>query len=554
MVTMKNDNGKKLIVGFGSALVDILVHEDDAFLQKTGAVKGGMTLVDQDFIERVLSLTSKKLSIVPGGSACNTVVGIGKLGGIARFVGKLGKDELGDLFRTKLTKNNVEPFLFPSPLPTGRVLSIITPDAQRSMFTFLGASSETQPEEIQNTCFDNAAIVHMEGYLLFSKDLILTALKTAKEAGALISLDLASFTVVEESKEFLEKNVMDDVDIVIANEDEARAFTGCSNDIKAIEALSEKADIAVLKVGERGSFISRAGRIIEVKPMGTGSVIDTTGAGDLWAAGFLFGLVNGFSMEKCGELGSACGYEVCRVVGASIPDDSWQKIKKRVSRSRKRQLEQPDEFITFSQRLIEFVAKHRTQLSYALGVLAVLIIAIVGVLYFSNKAESRAFALLDQGMAKYKTAIQNKTPGEAYLEVKQDFQTILEKYSGKDAEKFARVFCADICYKADDFDKAIEMYNKALQDFENNPFFKNIILRGLGHSFIEKKDYTNAAKYFEMLAAGPDAIMKDEALFNLGELYATLGNKDKSRDSFKKILSDYSDSMYVEIVKEKLVN
>jgi len=328
MITTKSDNGKRLIVGFGSALVDILVHEDDEFLEKTGAIKGGMTLVDQDFIEQTLSLTSKKPIVVPGGSACNTVVGIGKLGGIARFVGKLGQDELGAMFKTKLAKNNVEPLLFTSPLPTGRVLSIITPDAQRSMFTFLGAASETQPAEIKDKCFDNAAIVHVEGYLLFNKDLILTALKAAKKAGSLISLDLASFTVVEESKEFLEKNVMDYVDILIANEDEAHVFTGYSNDRKAIEALSEKADIAVLKVGKRGSFIARAGRIIKVKPMGSGSAIDTTGAGDLWAAGFLFGLVNGFPLEKCGKLGSACGYEVCQVIGANIPANVWQRIKK----------------------------------------------------------------------------------------------------------------------------------------------------------------------------------------------------------------------------------
>lgn len=328
MATTKCDNNKKLIVGFGSALVDILVQEDDEFLKKTGAAKGGMTLVGKDFIEGVLALTPQEPVIVPGGSACNTVVGIGNLGGRARFVGKLGQDDLGDLFKTKLANNNVEPVLFTSHLPTGRVLSIITPDAQRSMFTFLGASSETQPEEIGDKCFDNAAIVHIEGYLLFNHDLIMAALNSARETGALVSLDLASFTVVEESKEFLEKNVMEYIDILIANEDEARVFTGYSDEIKAVKALSQKADIAVLKLGKRGSFISRGGRIIKVEPVGTGPAIDTTGAGDLWAAGFLFGLVSGFSLEKCGKLGSACGYEVCQIVGTNIPDDVWPRIKK----------------------------------------------------------------------------------------------------------------------------------------------------------------------------------------------------------------------------------
>ncbi len=227
-------------------------------------------------------------------------------------------------------------------------------------------------------------------------------------------------------------------------------------------------------------------------------------------------------------------------------------VRKRVSRSRKRQLEQPDEFITFSRRLIEFATEHKVQILWALSVLGVLIIAIAGIRYFSNKAENKAFALLGQSMLKYETAIKNKASEEAYLEAKKDFQMILEKYSGKEGGKLARVIYANICYQAGDFDEAILLYNKALQDFENNQFFKNLILSSLGYSFEGKKDYKNAAKYFEMIATGPDSIMKDEAFFNLGELYATMGNKDKSIDSFKKIISNYSDSMYIEIVKEKL--
>lgn len=321
------NHDKKLIVGIGSALVDILALENDEFLNKLGARKGGMTLVADNVIENTLSIATINTRIVPGGSACNTMVGIGRLGGAARFVGKLGKDELGKFFENDLRENNVEPLLFTSSSPTGRVLSIITPDAQRSMFTCLGASSETRPEEITHDCFRDAAVVHIEGYLLFNRDLILTALNTAKAAGALISLDLASFTVVEESKDFLEKIVDYYVDILIANEDEAFAFTGQSDELQALDALSEKAEIAVLKLGERGSYICRKGKRVRIEPKGSGFAVDTTGAGDLWAAGFLFGLVNGYPLEKCGELGSACGYEVCQVVGANIPDEGWQRIK-----------------------------------------------------------------------------------------------------------------------------------------------------------------------------------------------------------------------------------
>ena len=320
-------NNRQSIVGIGSALVDILIHEKDEFLKKTGAIKGGMILVDKEFIERTLAMSSDTAKIVPGGSACNTIVGIGKLGGAARFVGKCGKDDMGELIESDLKKQNVVPDLFRSDSPTGRVLSIISPDAQRSMFTYLGASAETRPEDISEKLFKDAAIVHIEGYLLFNPELIRAALTAAKSAGAKISLDLASFTVVEESKELLEQLVDSHVDVLIANEDEACAFTGYSDEHLAIEALSEQADVAVLKVGPRGSYVSHAGLTIAIKPIGDGNALDTTGAGDMWAAGFLYGLVKGYSLEKCGRLGSACGYEVCQVVGANIPDEGWERIK-----------------------------------------------------------------------------------------------------------------------------------------------------------------------------------------------------------------------------------
>ena len=321
-------NKRQVIVGIGSALVDILTHEDDDFLAATCAAKGGMVLVGIADIERTLAATSGKAAIVPGGSACNTLVGVGQLGGNARFVGKCGKGTMAKLIEDELLKQNVDPALLRSDSPTGRVLSIITPDAQRSMLTYLGASAETRPEEISINYFKDAAIVHVEGYMLFNPDLIQAALRTAKKAGAMVSLDLASFTVVDQSKELLAQLVASYVDILIANEDEAAAFTGQSDEHLALQALSQNTEIAVLKIGPRGSYVSYGGNITAVEPLGDGTAVDTTGAGDLWAAGFLFGLVNGYSIDHCGQLGSACGYEVCQVIGASIPDDGWNRIKK----------------------------------------------------------------------------------------------------------------------------------------------------------------------------------------------------------------------------------
>ena len=324
---LKNQE-KNLVVGVGSALIDILVHADEQFLMQTGAARGGMTYKDKEFIEHSLTRLKSKPKMVQGGSACNTVVGIGKLGGAARFVGKCGKGQLGNLFEKDLQNQNVEPALFRSESPTGRVLSIITPDAQRSMITYLGASSEIQPHEVSERFFENAAIVHIEGYLLFNPDLILAVLNAARVSGAMVSLDLASFTVVEESRMFLQTIINDYVDILIANEDEARAYTGHTDERLALNALAEAVDFAALLLGERGSYIAHGDHVIRIKAESGDHIVDTTGAGDLWTSGFLYGLVNGYPLDVCGKLASACGYEVCRVDGTKIPEEGWQRIRK----------------------------------------------------------------------------------------------------------------------------------------------------------------------------------------------------------------------------------
>lgn len=320
-------DGKSKIAAVGSALVDICLMENDAFINAAGVAKGGMYISESERIAQLLACSKNTPVIVPGGSACNTVLGVGMLGSGARFIGKRGNDKFGQLFEQGVRKHHVEPLLQTSSTPTGHVLSVITPDAQRTMFTFLGASSETDPDDITPQLFSDAALVHIEGYLLFNKDLITAVLEAASQAGALISLDLASFTVVESAIGLLRDICERYVDILIANEDEARAFTGLSDERAALDALSQRAPCAVLKLGRRGSLISHDGRTVSVERVGDGNAVDTTGAGDLWAAGFLYGIVNGFALEKCGKLGSACGYEVCRVVGAQIPEEGWKRIR-----------------------------------------------------------------------------------------------------------------------------------------------------------------------------------------------------------------------------------
>ncbi|MGA3051195.1 MAG: adenosine kinase [Chitinispirillaceae bacterium] len=326
-----NGNGRsRAVAGVGSALVDICVQESESFIEGAGARKGGMTLVESARIATVLEATPAKPSIVPGGSACNTMLGLGKLGATARFIGKRGKDAWGALFEAGVRDHQVEPLLFTSSMPTGHVLSIITPDAQRSMLTYLGASAETEPSEITPDLFRDMALVHLEGYLLFNRDLMMAALIAATSAGAKVSLDLASYTVIEASLSFLPRMIDEYVDIVMANEDEARAYTGYADEVKAIDVLAKHAAIAVIKLGSRGSLIASNGDRFHIDAITGDAAVDTTGAGDLWASGFLYGLLNGYPLEKCGEIGSLCGYEVCKGIGASIPEEGWQRIRNRL--------------------------------------------------------------------------------------------------------------------------------------------------------------------------------------------------------------------------------
>ncbi|MBN1932781.1 MAG: tetratricopeptide repeat protein [Desulfobacterales bacterium] len=227
--------------------------------------------------------------------------------------------------------------------------------------------------------------------------------------------------------------------------------------------------------------------------------------------------------------------------------------KKRISRARKRILEEPDEFITFSSKLLQFSTKHKGKLACIFGALFIIVIVFSGLQYSSNKSENKAFVQLEQNMTKYEEVKKNMGTEKAYLDVAKDFERILEEYSNNnEGKKIARLIFANLSYDAGDFEKAINLYNIALTDFDTKIFYKNLILNSLGYCHEAKKDYETAIKYFEMIIAEPVAILKDEAFFNLGRLYAVINANDKSIGAFKKIISDYSDSIYIELAEEKV--
>ncbi len=285
------------ILGIGNALVDVLTSlEDDSLLDELQLPKGSMQLVDSEKSKLIQdSSIHLKKNKASGGSAANTIHGIAKLGAPASFIGTVGKDETGDFFYNDMVNNNITPFLIKSESPSGISNAMISRDGERTFGTFLGAAIELSADGLLDEQFEGHDIVHVEGYLVQNHELLESILTKAKKFGLKVSIDLASYNVVEDNLEFLRKMVDSYVDIVFANEEEAKAFTG-SNPEEALDIIANMCDIAIVKVGGEGSMIKQGDNVVVV---GVDKIepLDTTGAGDLYAAGFLFGYLNGFNFE-----------------------------------------------------------------------------------------------------------------------------------------------------------------------------------------------------------------------------------------------------------------
>jgi len=319
---------KKTVLGAGSPIVDLLANIDDAFVSSIGGAKGGMELVDSTAIENLLNKIPVATVKAPGGSAGNTIFGLAKLGVNTSFLGKVGCDSDGDFYRGKLEKlgGSTKSFRLASGIHTGRCLSLITPDSERTMRTDLGAAAQMSAAEVSEADFVDIDHVHIEGYLLFVGDLAETVLKTAKKCGCTVSLDLASFEVVRATKSVLPGLLEKYVDIVFANEDEAAAFCVSSTPAEQAEELGKYCSIAAVKLGKKGSIIKSADGLFKVNA-NVVEAVDTTAAGDLWATGFLYGWLNGCNLAECGRFGSITAAEVVQVVGSQMPEASWKRIK-----------------------------------------------------------------------------------------------------------------------------------------------------------------------------------------------------------------------------------
>jgi sugar/nucleoside kinase (ribokinase family) len=320
----------KRILGIGNALVDVMtLIEGDYILNEFKLPKGSMQLVDREKSEGIKAATQ----IFPrtwtsGGSAANTIHGLAMLGADTGFIGSIGRDETGDFFENDMKKAGVNTLLIRRNSVTGTAVALITRDSERTFATHLGAAVELTADDLKPMLFDGYDILYLEGYLINNFPLIEMSCKLAKENNMLIALDLASYNVVEESLESFKKIVKGYVDILFANELEAKAFTGLEHE-KALTVLSGMSETVILKTGAEGSWLKRDNELIKVTAFPV-NCIDTTGAGDLYAAGFLYGLAKGLNLERCGILGSLMAGSVIEIVGARMDKEKFREIRKKI--------------------------------------------------------------------------------------------------------------------------------------------------------------------------------------------------------------------------------
>ena len=319
----------KRIAGIGNALTDMLVNmPDDSILEKYSLAKGSMNLVDgelQTAVSKAVAGSPYTLSL--GGSAGNTIRALASLGYDTGFIGEVGHDTTGDFFEQALRNLDIEPHIFRGTERSGKCVSLISPDGERTMLTHLGAALEMRPEMIDRRLFAGFDSLYIEGYLVQDHALIRRIASEADAAGLDVAIDLASFNVVEENRNLLRDVVDKHVDIVFANESEAAAFTGEQQPLNALQAISEMCSLAVVKIGTRGAIIKRGSEVVHVGIMAAAQRVDTTGAGDFYAAGFLAGLCDGLSLRQCGTLGAIAAGKVIEIVGTTLSKEAWSDMR-----------------------------------------------------------------------------------------------------------------------------------------------------------------------------------------------------------------------------------
>jgi sugar/nucleoside kinase (ribokinase family) len=325
---MTSDSKRFDVVGIGNAIVDVLVQAEEAFLDDHGLHKGTMALVDESQAERLYASVGPGLE-TSGGSAANTLAGIAQLGGRAAFIGRVRDDQLGAIFSHDIRSVGATYTTPPagSGPSTARCLILVTPDAQRTMCTYLGASVNLDPADLDLDLVAQAKVLYLEGYLWDSdeaKQAFLAAAEVARRHGGQVALSLSDAFCVDRHRQSFQELVDGHVDLLFANEMEITSLYEANSFEDAAEQVRGRCRVAALTRSEAGSLVLSGDQSIAIAPFRLGNLVDTTGAGDLYAAGFLHGYTRGDSLERCGQLGSLCAGEVVTQLGprpqASLPE------------------------------------------------------------------------------------------------------------------------------------------------------------------------------------------------------------------------------------------
>jgi sugar/nucleoside kinase (ribokinase family) len=308
------------VIGIGNAIVDVIVRTEDAFIASHGLAKGAMILVDQAQGEKIYASLGVGVEM-SGGSAANTMAGIASFGGKGGYIGRVRDDQLGEVFRHDIRAAGVtfESKSAKMGASTARCLVMVSPDAQRTMATFLGACAEFGPEDLDHALIASAKVAYLEGYLFdrpSAKRAFVEAAKVAHEAGAKVSLTLSDSFCVERHKPEFRALVADHIDILLANEAEILALTEAATFEEAVATARGACEIAAVTRGAKGSVVITQDGIIEIPVQPVDQLVDTTGAGDLYAAGFLYGYTQGFDLARCGAHGSLAAAEIISHIGA----------------------------------------------------------------------------------------------------------------------------------------------------------------------------------------------------------------------------------------------
>lgn len=318
----------KKILGIGNALVDVIVKiDDEALFDKFDLKKGGMEMIDVETKREIhRHISHLQQTVATGGSTSNTIHGLAHLGVPTGYIGKISDDKFGDFFKNDLLDKKITPHLISSKeLDTGIATTFITEDTERTFATYLGAASGMNTSEIDEAIFGQYDLIHIEGYLVFNHDLILTLCRLAKKHNLLVSMDMASYNLMEENREFMMDLLKNYVDIIFGNELEVAALTGVSPE-KSLDVLAEVCDTVIVKLGKQGSLIKMNGEKLHI-PVVPARCIDSNGLGDIYAAGFLYGLINDYTPYDAGYLASTLAAYLCEYVGAKLPTEQWQIIK-----------------------------------------------------------------------------------------------------------------------------------------------------------------------------------------------------------------------------------